>query len=289
MHRVGAHPERATTNRLAFLIIVELVVLAHERLLTRGRHERVEVTTIALMGPQFTGHPLTLLGQCEPSILGQVTLSHPGDESRRHGLALPADRPAVSIDEEPVVVDSRHSHAQQTRRNQIVQAVIVAIEDLNVAGMANRKRHLGRALADVSPAELRRQLTYKMADRGTTLVVVDRFFPSSKTCSACGAVRAKLPLSVRVFECSTCGATLDRDVNASLNIEAEGRRLLTAALDAVSRTKLDVAGLRPETRNADPRTERTGVLTGTTALTVITTRDEKAEPRSSRPRAGVVA
>jgi putative transposase len=174
--------------------------------------------------------------------------------------------------------------------NALVHAFdVVAIEDLNVAGMANRKRHLGRALADVSPAELRRQLTYKMADRGTTLVVVDRFFPSSKTCSACGAVRAKLPLAVRVFECSTCGTTLDRDVNASLNIEAEGRRLLTAALDAVSRTKLDVAGLRPETRNADPRTERTGVLTGTTALTVIPTRDEKAEPRSSSPRAGVVA
>jgi putative transposase len=160
---------------------------------------------------------------------------------------------------------------------------IVAIEDLHVRGMATKKRHLGRALADVSLAELRRQLTYKSADRGTTLVVVDRFYPSSKTCSACGAVRAKLPLSVRDFDCSTCKASLDRDVNASLNIEAEGRRLLEAALDGVSSIAQDVAGLRPETRNADPRTEKTGVLTGTTALAAILNEDEKAEPRTSRP------
>jgi putative transposase len=157
---------------------------------------------------------------------------------------------------------------------------IVAIEDLNVAGMANHKRHLGRALADVSLAELRRQLTYKTSDQGTTLVVVDRFYPSSKTCSACGAVRAKLPLAVRVFECSTCARSLDRDVNAAINIEAEGRRLLAATLDAVSTHH--VAGLRPETRNADPRSGKTSVLTGTEALAAILNEDEKAEPRSSR-------
>jgi len=134
----------------------------------------------------------------------------------------------------------------------------VVIEDLHVSGMANKKRHLGRALADVSLAELRRQLTYKMSDRGTTLVVVDRFYPSSKTCSACGAVRAKLPLASRVFECSTCGVSLDRDANAAVNIEAEGRRLLAAALESISTSNTqDVAGLRPETQDADPRTEKT--------------------------------
>ena len=154
---------------------------------------------------------------------------------------------------------------------------IIAIEDLNVAGMANAKRHLGRALADVSLAELRRQLTYKILDRGTTLIVVGRFYPSSKTCAACGAVRAKLPLAVRVFECSTCGTPLDRDINAAINIEAEGRRLLKAKRQSLHQatSPQDVAGLRPETRNADPRTEKTGVPKGTAALAAC-----RAEPRS---------
>ena len=158
---------------------------------------------------------------------------------------------------------------------------VIAIEDLHVKGMATKKRHLGRSLADVSLAELRRQLTYKISDRGTTLVVVGRFYPSSKTCSACGAVRAKLPLAVRVFECSTCGTSLDRDINASLNIEAEGRRLLEAKLESVQpmSSPHDVAGPRPETKNADPRTEKTEVPTGTAALAVCPSGDEKAEPR----------
>ncbi len=157
------------------------------------------------------------------------------------------------------------------------QFEVVAVEDLNVAGMATKKRHLGRALADAPMAELRRQLTYKTSDRGTTLVVVDRFYPSSKTCSVCGAVRAKLDLSVRVFECSTCGMTLDRDINAAINIEAEGRRLLEAKLESLQPPvpTQNVAGLRPETVNADPRTEKTEVLTGTAALAA-----RRAEPRS---------
>lgn len=129
---------------------------------------------------------------------------------------------------------------------------VVAVEDLNVAGMSNRKRRLGRHLADASLGELRRQLTYKTTDRGTTLVTVGRWFPSSKTCSRCGAVRAKLPLSARVFDCTSCGHTLDRDVNAALNIATEAARLLAQrAVD--SEAHEDVAGLRPETLNADPR------------------------------------
>ena len=135
---------------------------------------------------------------------------------------------------------------------------VVAIEDLNLAGMGNKKGHLGRSVADASLGELRRQLTYKSADRGTALVVVGRFYPSSKTCSHCAeggveAVRATLPLSSRVFECDTCTTSLDRDVNAARNIAREGARLLLE-----QSRKQDVAGLRPETQNADPRPRKTG-------------------------------
>lgn len=124
---------------------------------------------------------------------------------------------------------------------------IVGIEDLNVKGMSHKKRRLGRHLADVSLAELRRLLTYKTTDHGHHLVVVDRFYPSSKTCSACNAVKAKLPLHVRTFDCEHCGASIDRDVNAATNIACEAERLHELAPHG------DVAGLRPETRNADSR------------------------------------
>jgi putative transposase len=137
----------------------------------------------------------------------------------------------------------------------------VAIEDLDVAAMSNRKHHLGRSVADAGLGELRRQLTYKSADRKTTLVVVDRFYPSSKTCSGCGAVRATLPLSTRVFECEHCGASLDRDVNAARNIAREGARLLSGR----NGDERYVAGLRPETQNADLRSQKTSGAPAPTA------------------------
>jgi putative transposase len=129
---------------------------------------------------------------------------------------------------------------------------VVAIEDLNLAGMGNRKRHLGRALADASLGELRRQLTYKTTDHGSTLVTVGRFYPSSKTCSHCGLVKAKLALWERTYVCDNprCAASLDRDVNAARNIAREAERLLEQRQE-------DVAGLRPETRNAEPRPHKT--------------------------------
>ena len=133
---------------------------------------------------------------------------------------------------------------------------VVAVEDLNVVGMATRRRHLGRALADASPGELARMLAYKCTDHGHRLVLVGRFYPSSKTCSACGAVKAKLSLAERTFACHECGFTLDRDVNAARNIAREATRLLGHSHDQKGQ-KHDVAGLRPETRNADRRPRKT--------------------------------
>jgi putative transposase len=131
----------------------------------------------------------------------------------------------------------------------------VVIEDLNVAGMTKApkpvsdssgrhrrngrraKAGLNRAVLDASPAEIRRQLTYKLAWRGGTLVVADRFFASTKTCSSCGSVKAKLSLATRTYRCGSCGLEIDRDLNAALNLAAYGRR------------QFDVAGSGPETRN----------------------------------------
>ena len=93
----------------------------------------------------------------------------------------------------------------------------IGIEDLNVSGMmANHK--LAKAIADMSFSEFRRQLTYKCELYGSELVVVDRWFPSSKTCSNCGTKKEQLSLSERVFECDHCGLVCYRDLNASINL-----------------------------------------------------------------------
>ena len=94
----------------------------------------------------------------------------------------------------------------------------IGIEDLNVSGMM-KNRHLSRAIADMSFYEFRRQLQYKTAMRGGLVVVADRFYPSSKTCSVCGYKLESLPLSVRKWECPGCGTNHDRDLNAAINLK----------------------------------------------------------------------
>jgi putative transposase len=101
----------------------------------------------------------------------------------------------------------------------------IAIEDLNVRGMA-RNRHLARSIMDMGFFEFRRQLEYKAAMRGGQVVVIDRFFPSSKTCSVCGHRLDDLPLSVREWTCPACGAQQERDVNAAKNLLAYGLAIL---------------------------------------------------------------
>jgi putative transposase len=94
----------------------------------------------------------------------------------------------------------------------------IGIEDLNVRGMV-RNRHLARSIADMGFFEFRRQLEYKAAMRGGQVVVADRFYASSKTCSACGHKLDELPLVVREWMCPTCGTVHDRDVNAAINLK----------------------------------------------------------------------
>jgi putative transposase len=93
----------------------------------------------------------------------------------------------------------------------------VVVEQLNLAGML-RNRRLARALADSGLGEVRRLLGYKTVWYGSRLVVADPFYPSSKICSACGWVKAKLTLAERTFHCEACGLVLDRDLNAARNL-----------------------------------------------------------------------
>ena len=95
---------------------------------------------------------------------------------------------------------------------------LIGIEDLNVKGMLSN-RHLSRSVSDMGFFEFRRQLDYKARDMGSLVVMADRWFASSKTCSDCGWKLAELPLSVRLWTCPNCGVEHERDVNAAKNLK----------------------------------------------------------------------
>lgn len=118
---------------------------------------------------------------------------------------------------------------------------IIGVEDLNVRGMASNRR-LARSIMDASFFEFRRLLEYKMAMRGGQVVVADRFFASSKTCSSCSHRVDALPLPVRHWVCPACGVRHDRDVNAAINLKNY------AASSAVSACGEEGSGRRRETR-----------------------------------------
>jgi IS605 OrfB family transposase len=115
------------------------------------------------------------------------------------------------------VADQRHDGIHKLTTRLASEYGTIVVEDLHVAGMV-RNRRLARHVADASFAEIRRQIEYKTAWHGGRVIVADRWFASSKTCSGCGAVRAKLALSERTYVCTTCGTVLDRDVNAAVNL-----------------------------------------------------------------------
>ena len=127
----------------------------------------------------------------------------------------------------------------------------VCIEDLNVAGMV-KNHNLARSVSDAALGEFRRQLEYKTARTGAVLCVVDRWFPSSKTCSNCGVVKAKLSLSERTFNCDACGLSIDRDVNAAINIKVAG-----SAQETLNARGEDVRRANGMLGNADPGEART--------------------------------
>ena len=98
---------------------------------------------------------------------------------------------------------------------------VIVIEDLNVSGMLKNHK-LALSISDLGFGEFRRQLEYKSILYGNTLIVADRWFPSSKTCSGCGYVKSDLLLSEREFKCESCGQVIDRDLNAAINLRNYG-------------------------------------------------------------------
>ena len=167
-----------------------------------------------------------------------------------------------------------HAHVANQRLDAIHKATTwlagtyseISIEDLNAAGMV-RNHHLAKAVSDAAFGEFRRQLEYKTAKTGARLHVVDRWFASSKTCSTCGRVKAKLSLSERVYTCDGCGLVMDRDLNAAVNIL--------------------VAGSAPETQNAHRGTRSRSNQHGCATQTPVKCEPSKRRPGAVRLGAGV--
>jgi IS605 OrfB family transposase len=132
------------------------------------------------------------------------------------------------------VANVRHNGLHQVTSDLVETYGTIVVERLNVAGLLKNRRLAGR-LADASLGKLRRQLAYKTTWAGSALVEAERFFPSSKICSGCGHVKAKLPLSEREYRCECCGLVLDRDVNAARNLAV----LVDSSTDGVARSGLE--------------------------------------------------
>jgi len=118
--------------------------------------------------------------------------------------------------------DTLHKMTTQLARTY----ALIGLEDLNTEGML-ANHHLAQAVSDASFFEVKRQLLYKTEQHGGSVQLVDRWYPSSKTCSSCGWVDEDLTLADRVFACEACGLSIDRDLNAARNIQMQALRLVT--------------------------------------------------------------
>ena len=122
------------------------------------------------------------------------------------------------------------TNIRKNYRHQITSKLVkrepsfISMEDLNVYGMMKNK-HLSKAIQEQGFYEFRTYLTYKCKDHGIPLYFVDRFYPSSKTCSCCGYKNKDLKLSDRIFKCPNCNIAIDRDINAAINIRNYGQQL----------------------------------------------------------------
>jgi putative transposase len=130
-------------------------------------------------------------------------------------------------------------HKLTTRLVRDNQAVV--IEDLSVRNMV-RNHHLARAISDAAWRQMRAMLEYKCEWYGRDPIVIGRWYPSSKTCSACGRMASSLPLAVRERECVNCGVRHDRDINAAVNIRAAGLAVLACGAGVRPARELSRAG-----------------------------------------------
>ena len=188
-------PAPATTNAVGIDAgITSLVTLSTGEKVTNPRHERRDRARLA---------------RAQRELSRKVKGSANREKARRRVAEIHAR-----------IADRRRDFLHKLTSRIVHENQVVVIEDLTVRNLLNNGR-LARAISDAAWTEFRSMLEYKCAWYGRELVVIDRWFPSSKLCGTCGRVREKLPLNVREWTCG-CGAVHDRDMNAARNILAAG-------------------------------------------------------------------
>lgn len=143
--------------------------------------------------------------------------------------------------------DSTHKLTTNLAKNHS----LIGIEDLNVKGMMKNHK-LASAISDGGFYEFRRQLEYKTKWYGSQLVVIDRYFPSSKMCSCCGNIKKDLKLSQRVYDCENCGLSLGRDLNAAINIRNEAVSSIASVCGGLNKTDNYVSNSMKQKINSKP-------------------------------------
>jgi putative transposase len=181
---------------------------------------------LSVVGVDVGIHHLAMLSTGTPPIPNPRALEHSLRKLRRVNRELARRQPGSRRRRRSRYRLGRvHARVANVRRdalhklttNLVTEHGTVVVEDLHVAGLV-RNRRLARALSDAGMGELHRLLAYKSYWYGSRLVVADRFYPSSKTCSACGWAKAKLTLAERTYACEACGLRIDRDLNAARNL-----------------------------------------------------------------------
>ncbi|MGB3492595.1 MAG: RNA-guided endonuclease TnpB family protein, partial [Elainellaceae cyanobacterium] len=132
------------------------------------------------------------------------------------------------------IVNTRKDFLHKLSRNMVNENQVICVENLAVKNMV-KNHNLAKAISDASWSEFTRMLNYKAREDGKCCVEVDRFFPSSKTCSVCLNRIGGLPLDVRSWQCNHCGIKHDRDINAAINIREEGLRILALGTSATAK------------------------------------------------------
>ena len=171
-----------------------------------------ETTTVA--NPATLSGALKSLRRLDKAIARSRNTHGKSQPSNRRNRKY-AKRRQLHVDIASLGADHHHKATTRTAK----RGGTVKVETLNVDGM-KRNRRLARAISDAAMSEFVRQLEYKCELYGTAFQRVDRWYPSSKTCSACGAVKQSLLLSERTYRCNLCGFEWDRDENAARNIQA---------------------------------------------------------------------
>ena len=123
------------------------------------------------------------------------------------------------------IANQRKDFLHKVSTKLIHENQVICLEDLNVKGMMKNHK-LAKAIGDVGWGKFVQFLTYKAEWHGRKVIIIDRYFPSSKTCSCCGNIKETLSLNERVWNCSHCWAELDRDINAAKHILKEGLKQL---------------------------------------------------------------